>query len=80
MRKLLFIVSWFLLSNWGWDVAHLSYFQSSQIIGSGWLTNGLWVVDSMLVYHLAWYSSIAAFFVLAIYCIRLKENKKEEIK
>ena len=69
MRKLLFIVSWFLVSNWLWDISHQAYF-----LGSGWLTNGVWFVSALMVYHLAWYSSIAAFFAMVLYCVALLEK------
>ena len=70
MRKLLFIVSWFLVSCWMWDLGHVVYYS-----GRGVLGNGLWNISADLVYHLSWYSSVAAFFVLALYCVKLKERE-----
>lgn len=58
-------------SNWLWDVAHISHFQ-----GTGILINGAWSVPAVLVYHLAWYSSIASFLTLVFYCHHLIEKLK----
>ena len=68
MALLLLVV--FLISNWLWDVAHVvTYFES------GYLTNGLWVIDALLTYHLAWYLAIICFFVLfLLYVFELEKG------
>ena len=58
--KLVLLSGLFLVSNWLWDIAHVSYYG-----GHGFLGNGFWVVEAITVYHFAWYFSIFCFFVLA---------------
>jgi hypothetical protein len=56
-----FLLVVFLGSCWLWDVAHVVYYH-----GTGVLTNGLWSIDAMLTYHVAWYVAIACFLVLFV--------------